>query len=238
MQPERRAEALADYPCVVIGAYGARKSVAEINVKGAISIAERRLDPHIRAALESADMSQLGTIRLAGSAQTIRRRIAQRLTGGTLLLSSLALWLGDDIDALMQLFSKLTDAEAFLVRLEAVSDDGCSRFHADNVRYRLITTYSGPGSEWISPPYPPKLQDGTVFSPEAIERLQPGWIAIMRGRKAETKTMPALLHRSPPMTGGRQPRLFLAIDDLADHPRLPRTTFSAVRIAAASGGSP
>ena len=217
MQLEQRKDLSSERWCITAGAEEAQKSVSGLTVEGTISITERQLTPHIQAFLERVDFAKLDNIRLAGSGETVCQGIFRRLKGETAIPSTLARWLCDDIGALIRMFSRLTGAQTFLVRLEAISNDGCSRFHADNMRYRLVTTYSGPGTQWVAPPYAPGIDAEISSSPEMIRQLGTGWIALMRGRKAETAAIPAVLHRSPPMTGIEQPRLFLAIDDLADH---------------------
>lgn len=217
MQLERQTDLLTDERYVAIGGDGTQRRISGLNSECAISIDKRQLDPHIYAFLQSVDFAKLDRIRLAGSAETVCQDIFRRLKAQISMPSSLVRWLCDDIDSLIRVFGRLAGARAFLVRLEAVSNDGCSRFHADNVRYRLVTTYFGPGTQWIAPPYAADIQHDMPFSSDAIRQLGAGWVAMMRGRKVETSEIPAILHRSPPLQGSRQPRLFLAIDDLADH---------------------
>jgi hypothetical protein len=217
MQLERQTDYFAGCRCVEVGVDGGQRTVAELTGRGAIAIAERSFSPAIAALLPRIDLSKLKTIRLAGSAETIRRRLLQRLQGEAGLPPVICGWLSDDADELMRMFTALSGAHALLVRLEAVANDGCSRFHADNVRYRLVTTYRGAGTEWLPPPYPEAAGEGCIAPTGRVERLETGWIAVMRGRKMETGDMLAILHRSPPMQGIEQPRLFLTIDDLSDH---------------------
>ena len=55
------------------------------------------------------------------------------------------------------------------------------------------------------------LPDGEA--PDSIRRMDRGWIAVMRGGKAATPDVPALPHRSPPIAGTGETRLFVAIDE-------------------------
>ncbi len=220
MQLERQADFLTNERCVAIGGDGTQRRISGLNSECAISIDKRQLDPHIYTILQSVDFAKLDRIRLTGSAETVCQDIFRKLKVEIPMPSSLARWLCDDIDDLAREFGRLTGARTFLVRLEAITNDGCSRFHADNVRYRMVTTYFGPGTQWIAPPYAADVQHDMSFSSDAIRQLGAGWIALMRGKKVETKGIPGMLHRSPPMKGIDRPRLFLAIDDLGDHPLL------------------
>lgn len=216
MQLER-TDLLSHNPCIAVGGDGTQQTVRELKSECAISIDKRQLDPDRLALLASVDLAKLERIRLAGSAESISQAIFRRLKVETTIPSGIVRWLCDDIGNLIRLYGRLTGAQAFLVRFEAINNDGCSRFHADNMRYRLVTTYSGPGTQWIAPPYAADIQDRLSDSSAMIRQIGTGWIALMRGRKAETASIPAVLHRSPPMRGITRPRLFLAIDDLADH---------------------
>ncbi len=57
--------------------------------------------------------------------------------------------LASDLTMLGQIFSRTMNLSRFEVRIEAVSDNACSRFHRDNVTARLLATYRGPGTQWV-----------------------------------------------------------------------------------------
>jgi len=184
---------------------------------GPIVIFRRDIDPDLADELAKCDFSAIPKLRLIGSQETINTSLEASLTAALGLSAEAAAWLRSDIDGLIKLFGDLTGACAFILRLEPVTNDACSRFHADNVRYRMLTTYHGPGTEWISPKDSHLVHDGQPSRSDIVRRLETGSIALMRCRKAETDAEPALLHRSPPIAETGNDRLFLAIDDLADH---------------------
>ncbi len=90
----------------------------------------------------------------------------------------------------------------FQLRLEHVTDDACRRFHKDNTHLRLITTYTGPGTQWI------QKTDG-VQSPE-LNTLAPFDMAIFRGQRSGGHE--TVFHRSPPIKGSGLSRLVMVID--------------------------
>jgi hypothetical protein len=113
--------------------------------------------------------------------------------------------------------ASLTHARVMRVRLEWVTSQTCCYFHADRVPLRLLCTYRGAGTEWVSNETAARLTaPESVPSPEDIQRLGTGDVAIMRGwPKGEPSGIP-LRHRSPPVATPAQWRLLLAIDPAAD----------------------
>ena len=118
-----------------------------------------------------------------------------------------------DLTQLLALHALLVPGDTRRLRVERIVDDGCRRFHADHVGYRLLCTYAGPGTECLpaSAVDARRPVDGSndhVLDPDAVWRCEPGWVLLMRGT---TGSGPAQFHRSPPRdaTG---PRLLVAID--------------------------
>ncbi|APR52545.1 DUF1826 domain-containing protein [Sphingomonas koreensis] len=107
--------------------------------------------------------------------------------------------LSEDIVAHATRFARIAQATRLTVRLEIVESDACRRFHADYVSYRLLTTYRGPGTEWIR-----------AGQPDSVERMRAGDVAIFKGRLRVEE--PTILHRSPPIEGSGEQRLLLVID--------------------------
>ena len=110
-----------------------------------------------------------------------------------------SLALCDEIVSLARRFAAIVDCDTTKVRLEVVETNACSKFHADAVTARLLTTLSGPGTQWID-----------VAASDRIHQLSVGDIAIFKGRLEAEE--PAILHRSPPIAGTGDTRLLLVID--------------------------
>jgi hypothetical protein len=181
-----------------------------------ITLVPRTLEPLVAAALDAVPIASLPNLRVTSDAETLEHAVRRGLENAD-FEKWLADWLATDILHLARMFGELTRAQRFLVRLETITDDACRKFHVDNVGFRLVTTYRGPGTQWIEPSAlatPPMCE---APPPDAIQQLERGWIAVMRGGKTTTLERPGLLHRSPPITGTGVGRLFLAIDDTADH---------------------
>lgn len=85
------------------------------------------------------------------------------------------------------------------VRLDLTDTQSCPKFHCDNVSVRLVTTYAGPGTEYIE-----------TDAPDSIHRAAPGALVFLKGHRHPTHGH-AILHRSPPVRPGSL-RFSVAID--------------------------
>lgn len=128
-----------------------------------------------------------------------------------------AAWI-QDVRHLARLFAWATGARRLHIRLETLRHDACRFFHVDNVRCRLITTYVGPGTQW--------LHDADVVrgalergDNEAVRRagariqsLRAGWIGLFKGERLPALRGRGIVHRSAPIRGTGRHRLVLKID--------------------------
>ncbi|WP_434518289.1 DUF1826 domain-containing protein [Pseudomonas sp. NFX1] len=118
-----------------------------------------------------------------------------------------------DVAWLVAAYTCLLGARRLGLRLRVLDAPMCPRFHVDHVPLRLLTSYAGPGSEW--------LQEGAIDRRELhqampavdnIQRLQAGDVAVLKGEKWQGNEGAGLVHRSP---SGHQRRLLLSLDWLA-----------------------
>lgn len=129
-------------------------------------------------------------------------------------------------ETLVQDVQLLAEAVAYLfatntvgIRLRLLDGAMCPRFHVDNLPVRLVTTYHGPGSEWLPEAAtnraglgaPSADKPAIVRAPEAIQKLEVGDLALLKGGGWEGNENQALVHRSPALAEG-QKRLLLTID--------------------------
>lgn len=120
----------------------------------------------------------------------------------------------DDIAGLARSFSRRTRSPDVDLRLEAIAHDACWRFHRDHVGYRLNATYRGPGTQW-----PPLEQAARALKAQRRYRGPlnefPRFAAgLFKGVvRAGTE---AIVHRSPPVAGSGQTRLFLCLNEVPD----------------------
>lgn len=178
-----------------------------------LGILRRRLDPAVAAVLDDLAPENLPDLRTEGPVGQICEELRLGLEETGFGPDWLAAWFLEDVRTLAGLYRRVSGADEIVLRVEAIGTDACRRFHADNVRLRLVTTYRGPGTQWLSPRRFPRLPEDGRVPAAAIRQFGRGTVAVLRGSRNATPGRPGLLHRSPPISGTGVTRLFLAIDE-------------------------
>ncbi|MFJ4063809.1 DUF1826 domain-containing protein [Pseudomonas sp. NPDC089996] len=118
-----------------------------------------------------------------------------------------------DVKWLVSAYTCLLGARRVGLRLRVLQGAMCPRFHVDNVPLRLLSTYIGPGSEWLKEGAVERVGLHLAAAPvDNIQSLQAGEVAVLKGEKWLGNEGAGLIHRSPP---GEQRRLLLSLDWLA-----------------------
>lgn len=125
----------------------------------------------------------------------------------------------EDVVTLADAMAYLFDTDTVGLRLRRMDGAMCPRFHCDNLPVRLVTTYHGPGSEWLpewavnrqglGAPTPEKPE--IVTEPDAVQRLGVGDLALLKGSGWLGNEAHGLVHRSPAVPAGQR-RLLLTLD--------------------------
>ncbi len=172
----------------------------------------RHFDPSVQAKLNSLDAEEFPQMRVTVVPRTADVAIENELRDWASRHKDLFESLGPDIESLVARFSNVTGSHEIKLRLEAISDDACPLFHFDHVRARLVTTYIGPGTEWIPGVHASdalaKQDDyqGPIYQmPRFAVGLFPGSQSSYGG----------LLHRSPRVAATGQHRLLLCLTEAA-----------------------
>ena len=130
--------------------------------------------------------------------------------------------LAEDITCLVDMFSCLFEVEHVGLRLTVLRGAMCPRFHVDKVPCRLISTYVGPGTQWLEhqtvdrsklgPSACPESdhQRGTYTSEQDIRVVQSGAVGLLKGEAWDGNEGAGLVHRSPSVEGAV--RLLLTLD--------------------------
>ena len=165
---------------------------------------DRTLPEDVQAWLDGLPETQLpsGRFRLAPS--DVGDCIAQLFEAERVAPHSALNWLGKDAQHLANWVADLHDAPVLRLRLEAVFDNACRKFHVDNVLSRLICTYRGPGTQ---------LSLDMSGAP-GIETVATGVPVLLKGRLWPQTNEIALKHRSPPIEGTGLSRLVLVLEPL------------------------
>jgi hypothetical protein len=104
-----------------------------------------------------------------------------------------------DVVAVARSFLAQFTAARGSLRVEVVTTNTCPKFDCDNVRIRLVTTYHGPGTEYVF-----------VTAPDDIRQGPTGALMFLKGYQHPTHSN-AVLHRSPMVPPGVK-RLCVVLD--------------------------
>lgn len=127
-----------------------------------------------------------------------------------------------EIAWLASLLTTLLDCDGVSWRIEVLNKAMCPRFHIDRTGIRLVSTWLGPGTEWLAGEQLSrhKLGQGSGGLPDEASGLmdgqqvgqsQPGEVLLLKGSLWQGNAGKGAVHRSPQVAAG-QPRVLLAMD--------------------------
>lgn len=126
-----------------------------------------------------------------------------------------------DVRELAEMFALLTGASRLGLRLVRLDGPMCPRFHTDFVGVRLLTTYSGIGTEWIEHDQVDRRflghraggredhESGLLRPGAVVQRLPLFAVGLLKGEAWPGNRERGIVHRSP---GGSEPRILLSLD--------------------------
>lgn len=115
-----------------------------------------------------------------------------------------------DLVSLTEAFCRTMDTEIVDIRLETVTHDGCWKYHRDNVPARLLTTYRGPGTQWVTPERSEDALTQQKAYSGPLEQFADHAVGLFKGSKAEKGS--GIVHRSPPILGTGTTRVLLCLN--------------------------
>jgi hypothetical protein len=176
----------------------------------AFALWERQWDPALSKQIDGLRFDELPCARFVAHGETAEVDVAAALDETGCLDEDVLSALTSDIESLICRFCDATGAADVEVRLAAIRDDACRLFHADRTRARLVTTYRGPGTEWVSP----AQSTAALSNPESfagnIHQMPRFAVALFPGSLA---AQGPLVHRSPRIRETGDVRLFLSINE-------------------------
>lgn len=131
----------------------------------------------------------------------------------------------NDMAQLAQVFAELLDCPKIGLRLEVAAQAMCPKFHIDRTGIRLLCTYQGPGTEWLTEADTNRLaltakhhtleafHAQLMKSPQAIQQAPAFAIVLLKGSAWQGNQHAGAVHRSPQIETG-SPRVLLALDAL------------------------
>lgn len=124
--------------------------------------------------------------------------------------TAIARLLAADVATLASALATIAGVSRVSIRLDVVETDACRRFHADYVTARLICTYVGPGTQWLTAADAAALGEGATVDSLTVQSLATGDVGLFKG-KTWAPDAP-IVHRSPPILTTGERRLLLVID--------------------------
>lgn len=124
-----------------------------------------------------------------------------------------------DIKELLQHFNATTELNNFRLLLATINSNMCRRFHTDINDLRMLCTYSGPGTLWltddnINHEALRECADNNqiVIEESKIKQAKTGSIVLLKGAMYPQSKVKAAVHRSPTIEESGEKRLLLRID--------------------------
>ncbi len=123
-----------------------------------------------------------------------------------------------DMRRLAEIYFSVSGNRDVTLRLVTTEEDDCRRFHVDRTNLRLLCTYRGPGTEWLTDEQVDRLAQRTGAPNEDIIRFgepsqfEPFWVGVMKGDAYPGNADHGLVHRSPPIAGSGRTRVLFCLD--------------------------
>ncbi len=116
----------------------------------------------------------------------------------------------DDVTQLAMLYADALRVTHVHLRLESVHDNACKKFHRDCVIARLITTYRGPGTEWVAAENAARALSLQHDYDGELLHVPTQSVAMFKGCLGGGEA--GVHHRSPQIFGSGTTRLFLCMN--------------------------
>ncbi len=178
---------------------------------------QRPVQPEVTRELSRLRASHLPDVRCRTSPASFDDDVSTLLTQQGLDPVAFKNWRAD-LRGLADLFFSVSGERDVVLRMETTDDDGCRRFHVDRTHLRLLCTYRGPGTEWLTNEQVDRHAQGNGAPNEHIirfgepSRFEPFWVGILKGDAFPGNTGLGLVHRSPQIAGSGQTRVLFCLD--------------------------
>ena len=123
-----------------------------------------------------------------------------------------------DLQEIATRFFDICGSQEIRFRLLTTDSDDCRRFHVDYRHLRLLCTYKGDGTQWLTNEQADRAAYEKGQSNEFIIRfgnpsqLEPFWVGLIKDDGYPGNKGQGLMHRSPPIAGSGQVRVLFCMD--------------------------
>ena len=125
----------------------------------------------------------------------------------------------NDLASQLELFAQVAQAKSYRLLLATVDTNMCRKFHTDINDLRMLCTYHGPGTMWLTDENIDRKalhtigsDDPVALDEEKIQQVETGSVVILKGAVYPKEDTRAAVHRSPAIEDGGVRRLLLRID--------------------------
>lgn len=127
-----------------------------------------------------------------------------------------------DVSMLLGIFVAVARTSRCRLFFGVVRDDQCRKFHVDAVAMRMVTTYVGPGTEWLPEDvvdraalarfieHPSDANAAIVRDPSGVRCAQAGDVLMLKGSCDPNAGGKGAVHRSPPLHEGEARLVLIA----------------------------
>lgn len=167
-----------------------------------IALWERTLDENlIKAAQFFIDKRPFFEFSQIVKRETIEEKLISKLGSDEEIIELIR-----DIKLLVIEFCNLFNLKQAWLRLDSINKPMCPKFHTDDVVCRMVTTYIGPGTQWI----PQEIVNKKIKKTN-IMQLDIGHVGLLKGESWKGNQGKGLVHRSPHDSNNYK-RLYLTLD--------------------------
>lgn len=182
-----------------------------------LSLWERSPQPEIMQELSSLKASALADVRCETTLQTFDEDVSALIRQRGLNPEAFPYW-RKDLARLADIYFPLSQGRQVTMRLESSDQARCPRFHVDRTHLRLLCTYRGESTEWLSEAQTDREAQCSGAPNEEIIRLgEPSrfglfTVGVMKGSAYPDNADFGLVHRSPPVEGPDRTRVLFCLD--------------------------
>lgn len=151
-------------------------------------------------------------VKLSGDIDTIMKGIVEKINPNKYHLIT------QDIKSLIRLFQDVTNVKSVRLLFATVNTNMCRKFHTDINTLRMLCTYSGPGTLWLTDDNINRKalsvhrnEENIALQESEIRQVRTGDVCILKGAMYPGEAN-AVVHRSPTIEETGEKRLLLRID--------------------------
>lgn len=124
-----------------------------------------------------------------------------------------------DIKKLLSYFQEVGNVTTFRLMLATIETNMCRKFHSDINDLRMLCTYSGPGTLWLTDDNVNVKALGSrsdnkciVLDESKVQQAKTAAVVLLKGAIYPHEETKAVIHRSPSIEENGEKRLLLRID--------------------------